>query len=101
MLDINTPTGPFAVGQCDSMWMSSAKVPAAHGSFDDHGRSDDGAEGKPKHKLMVRMYYPVDKENGMSVCECEFTCVCVRVFAGVRVGMGVGVGACLSVFFGL
>jgi hypothetical protein len=57
MLKITKPAGPYAVGQCDCMWMdAAAEQPQAGG-----GGEDSGAP-RPRHKLMVRMFYPVEPE---------------------------------------
>jgi hypothetical protein len=55
---VSPPSGPFAVGQCDCMWTS---VDTAHSSGVGEGGGGD-AEKMPAHKLMVRIYYPVDRE---------------------------------------
>ena len=52
MFAISKPTGPFSVGQCDCLWVDEATVPAEQA----------GSSAKPRHKLMVRVYYPVEAE---------------------------------------
>ena len=56
MLEVSPPSGPFAVGQCDCMWRSAEVADSNQGS------EVGGETGVLAHKLMVRIYYPVDKE---------------------------------------
>ena len=58
MLKVSPPSGQFAVGQCDCMWTSVDTVDSS--GVGEVGGGDTGKT--PTHKLMVRIYYPVDRE---------------------------------------
>lgn len=60
-LEINKPTGPFAVGQCDGCWLEELPG-AAEAEAGADAPASNSTDARKKHRLMVRVYYPVEEE---------------------------------------
>ena len=67
LLEVTKPAGPFAVGQCDCMWLDAAPAQRAPGAQS----ADDGVP-VPKHKLMLRIYYPVEPDVAAQHAEASW-----------------------------